>query len=44
MIIRLPRNVEIDVNNIPDDCPEIYSSCEYEVIGNIYDNPELMEE
>ena len=28
----------------PDDCPEIYSSCEYEVIGNIYDNPELMEE
>ena len=27
----------------PDDCPEIYSSCEYEVIGNIYDNPELLE-
>lgn len=26
----------------PDDCPEIYSSCEYEVIGNIYDNPELI--
>lgn len=28
----------------PDNCLEIYSSCEYEVIGNIYDNPELMEE
>lgn len=27
----------------PDDCPEIYSSCEYEVIGNIHDNPELLE-
>ena len=26
----------------PDECPEIYSSCEYEVIGNIYDNPELI--
>ena len=26
----------------PDDCPEIHSSCEYEVIGNIYDNPELL--
>ena len=26
----------------PDDCPEIHSSCEYEVIGNIYDNPELI--
>lgn len=27
----------------PNDCPEIESYCEYEVIGNIYDNPELME-
>ena len=27
----------------PDNCLEIYSSCEYEVIGNIYDNPELLE-
>ncbi len=27
----------------PDDCPEIYSSCEYEVIGNIHHNSYLLE-
>ncbi len=29
----------------PDDCPGIYRSCEceYEVIGNIHDTPELLE-
>lgn len=26
----------------PDDCPELFSCCEYEVIGNIHDNPELL--
>lgn len=28
----------------PDECLEINSICEYEVIGNIHDNPELMKE
>lgn len=27
----------------PDDCPEIYENNEYEVIGNIFENPELIE-
>ena len=27
----------------PDDCPEIYENNEYEVIGNIFENPELLE-
>ena len=27
----------------PDDCPEIYSGCEYEVIGNIHHNSYLLE-
>lgn len=27
----------------PDDCPEIYDNNEYEVIGNIFENPELWE-
>jgi hypothetical protein len=27
----------------PDNCPEICAHCEYEVVGNIYDNPELLE-
>ena len=27
----------------PDDCPEICSSCEYEVIGNIHHNSYLLE-
>lgn len=26
----------------PDECLEINSICEYEVIGNIHDNPELL--
>ena len=28
----------------PDDCPEIYENNKYEVIGNIFENPELLEE
>lgn len=27
----------------PDDCPDVVEECEYEVIGNIYDNPEFLE-
>jgi uncharacterized phage protein (TIGR01671 family) len=27
----------------PDDCHEIYDNNEYEVIGNIFENPELIE-
>lgn len=27
----------------PNDRPEICAHCEYEVVGNIYDNPELLE-
>lgn len=28
----------------PDDCPAIYENNKYEVIGNIFENPELLEE
>jgi uncharacterized phage protein (TIGR01671 family) len=27
-----------------DDCPKMLEHYEYEIIGNIYDNPELLEE
>lgn len=30
--------------NFPDDCPDMCDNCEYEVIGNIHDNPEILEE
>lgn len=26
----------------PDDCPPITENCEYEVIGNVFDNPDLL--
>lgn len=29
-------------STFPDDCPEMTEYCEYEVIGNAYDNPELL--
>lgn len=29
-------------NLFPDDCPELYANREYEVIGNVYDAPNLL--
>ena len=28
--------------SFPFDCPELFGACEYEIIGNIHDNPDLL--